>query len=71
MYRLTQASYSSGANFTYTYDAAGNRLTENDPGGAKTYTYDDADRLTAVNGIAYTWDNNPTPLCCGDFAATC
>jgi YD repeat-containing protein len=58
LYRLTQASYSSGANFTYTYDAAGNRLTENGPGGAKTYNYDAADRLTTVNGTAYTWDNN-------------
>jgi YD repeat-containing protein len=71
LYRLTQASYSTSQNFTYTYDAVGNRLTETGPGGAKTYTYDDADRLTAVNGIEYTWDNNPAPLRCGDFVATC
>jgi hypothetical protein len=31
-----------------------------------TYIYDAANRLTSVNGQAYTWDNNPTPLRYGD-----
>ena len=69
--RLTQASYSSGETYAYTYDSVGNRLSENGPEGLKTYTYDAADRLTAINSLAYTWDSNPAPLRCGDFAATC
>ncbi len=56
--RLTQASYSTGEVYEYTYDAAGNRLAENSPAGFKTYAYDDADRLTSVNSQAYTWDDN-------------
>jgi hypothetical protein len=35
------------------------------------YTYDTANRLTNAGGVSYTWDNNPTPLCCGDFAGIC
>jgi hypothetical protein len=34
------------------------------------YTYDAANRLTNAGGVNYTWDNNPTPLRYGDFAAT-
>jgi len=29
-----------------------------DPTGTHSYTYDEAGRLTAVDGQAYTWDNN-------------
>ncbi|HEU0291238.1 MAG TPA: RHS repeat-associated core domain-containing protein [Anaerolineales bacterium] len=48
--------------YHYTYDAVGNRETQqksvlgfvtND-----TYVYDDANRLTSVNGVTYAWDNN-------------
>jgi YD repeat-containing protein len=60
--RLTDASYSDGTYYTYTYDAVGNRKTQesyiaglltND-----TYTYDIANRLTNVNGIENIWDEN-------------
>jgi len=56
--RLTAADYSDGSYFHYSYDPVGNRLEETLPGGTNTYTYDQANRLTAVNGLAYTWDAN-------------
>ena len=65
LYRLKEANYSDGRYFRYTYDSVGNRLTETKcpliPCGTpitNTYTYDSANRLTFVNGTAYTWDNN-------------
>lgn len=58
LYRLTSADYSSGEFFHYTYDRVGNRLTQDTQAGMDTYAYDDANRLTSVNGIAYTWDAN-------------
>jgi len=56
LYRLTGADYSTGERYDYTYDAVGNRLTYSGPDGSHTYTYDAADRLTGVDGVAYTWD---------------
>jgi RHS repeat-associated protein len=67
LYRLTESEYSTGEKFTYTYDAAGNRLTQTAPGSQTTYAYDDADRLenlTQLNAAqaskvyAYQWDAN-------------
>jgi RHS repeat-associated protein len=60
LYRLTEADYSSGENFQYVYDAVGNRTsytatitsTQN-----TTYSYDAANRLVNVSGVAYTWDD--------------
>ena len=79
--RLTTFS-GDGQSVTYTYDATGNPANYGQ-GYSRTaqtstitstvataYTYDAANRLTSAGGIAYTWDNNPTPLRCGDFAAT-
>jgi RHS repeat-associated protein len=44
---------------SYTYDAVGNRLTEQINGGAAVnYVYDAANRLTSVGAQNYTWDNN-------------
>ncbi|HEU0291242.1 MAG TPA: RHS repeat-associated core domain-containing protein [Anaerolineales bacterium] len=60
--RLTESNYSNGDYYHYAYDAVGNRETQqksvlglvtND-----TYVYDDANRLTSLNGLSYTWDNN-------------
>jgi RHS repeat-associated protein len=57
--RLKTATYSDGTSFQYTYDAVGNRLTETTTGSTTiNYTYDNANRLTSVDGVAYTWDNN-------------
>ena len=58
LYRLTDADYSTGELYQYAYDAVGNRLSYNGPDGSKTYAYDAANRLTSVNGVVYTWDDN-------------
>jgi RHS repeat-associated protein len=63
LYRLTDAVYSNGFEFHYTYDAVGNRLTQTTcapsvPCGTTTYTYDAANRLISVDGVACTWDDN-------------
>ena len=65
LYRLTEASYSTGELFGYDYrcDAVGNRqtMTVTTPlSGTEvtTYTYDAANRLTSVGGVALTWDDN-------------
>ncbi len=55
---------------TYTYDAVGNRLTQNDNGALTNYTYDIANRLTNVNAQVYTWDNNGNLLNDGTSAYT-
>ena len=52
------ATYSSGQAYTYTYDAMGNRLSLTTHEDVVNYGYDAANRLTSVNGQAYTWDNN-------------
>jgi RHS repeat-associated protein len=63
LYRLTDAVYSNGFEFHYTYDPVGNRLTQTTcapgvPCSTTTYEYDPANRLIAVNGQAYKWDDN-------------
>ncbi len=69
--RLTSADYSwdgrpiYGVTYGYSYDAVGNRLsqTTHTKGmgmmSIPVYsTYDDANRLTSVDGVPYTYDNN-------------
>jgi YD repeat-containing protein len=59
--RLKQAAYSSGETVEYEYDAVGNRTAHTRTLSSQvvtTYTYDAANRLTAVNGVPYTWDAN-------------
>lgn len=68
LYRLTATDYSDGKYFHYTYDAVGNRLSQQTQTGNTTYVYDDANRLLTVNGVAYTWDNNGNLL--SDGAST-
>jgi RHS repeat-associated protein len=70
LYRLAGATYSSGEFFEYTYDAAGNRLSETTHLGTTTYTHDDANRLADVNGVTYTWDDNSNLLSDGVNAYT-
>ncbi len=60
--RLTEANYSTGDYYHYAYDEAGNRKTQvKSVGGltsTDTYDYDNANRLSSVNGVTYSWDNN-------------
>lgn len=51
-------SYTLGGTTTaITYDTQGNRLTGSAPGGAAaSYTWDQANRLTAVNGTSYAYN---------------
>jgi YD repeat-containing protein len=62
LYRLTEANYSTGESYHYTYDAVGNRKTQETLIGSvpltTNYVYDNANRLTSVDGVNYTWDNN-------------
>jgi hypothetical protein len=57
--------------FQYVCDTVGNRIAQTatiTSTVVTNYVYDAANRLASVNGQAYTWDDNPTPLRCGDFA---
>ncbi len=67
--RLTEANYSGGNTYAYTYDAVGNRTKQtimvNGQSSVVLYQYDSANRLTSVggdpstsSGQAYTWDAN-------------
>ena len=56
--RLISATYSTGEVYTYTYDAAGNRLEMGAAGEVTMYTHDAANRLTSVGGVGYTYDHN-------------
>ncbi|MBI5952480.1 MAG: hypothetical protein HY865_12555 [Chloroflexi bacterium] len=60
--RLTAADYSTGDFYAYTYDAVGNRLTQDSSvlglSSPVSYTYDIANRLATANGVAYTYDAN-------------
>ena len=58
LYRLTEANYSNGNYYHYAYDAVGNRLSQTTQLAVNSYQYDVANRLTSVDGVAYTWDNN-------------
>jgi len=59
---LTVANYSNDDYYHYTYDAVGNRKSEtayvNGVLTTTTYNYDQANRLTDVDGVTYTWDDN-------------
>jgi YD repeat-containing protein len=56
--RLTEANYSNGDYYHYTYDAVGNRLSQTTQSSVTSYLYDNANRLFDVNGVTYTWDDN-------------
>lgn len=58
LYRLTEADYSTGEYFWYTYDAVGNRMTQETHEDSNTYVYDDANKLIDVDGVDYSWDVN-------------
>ena len=46
----------SGTTTAITYDTQGNRLTGPAPGGTASYTWDQANRLTAANGTSYAYN---------------
>ena len=56
--RLVATDYSTGEFFHYSYDAVGNRLTQDTLAGTNVYDYDIANRLIEVDGVPYTWDDN-------------
>ncbi len=61
LYRLVEADYSTGELFEYVYDSVGNRTRYTETitsTNVITYAYDAANRLTNVDGVAYTWDDN-------------
>ena len=70
--RLASATYSTGGQFEYAYDAkqppaAGNRTAMTDTAGVHTYTYDAANRLTSADGVPYTWDARGNLVSDGTF----
>ncbi|HEY7466750.1 MAG TPA: hypothetical protein VIB47_08660 [Dehalococcoidia bacterium] len=52
LHRLTSVTYPGPQTDTYTYDAAGNRLTKN----ATSYTYGDAEQMLTAGGVSYGYD---------------
>ncbi|MCK5793082.1 MAG: hypothetical protein KAH12_00130, partial [Anaerolineales bacterium] len=72
LYRLTAADYDDddGTFFHFTYDAVGNRLTQDTLAGTNAYVYDIANRLTSMDGVNYTWDNNGNLLTDGTSVYT-
>lgn len=72
--RLTQANYSTGDYYHYTYDQVGNRLTQDQLAGSHhttdTYVYDTANRILSKNGVNFTWDNNGNLLSDGNYTYT-
>ena len=58
--RVKEANYSNGDYYHYTYDAVGNRLTQNKSIigllTTDTYVYDNANRIASANGVNYNYD---------------
>ncbi len=54
--RLVSANLDDAIDFTYTYDAVGNRLSETSPNGINQYIYDAANRITRRNEVEYAYD---------------
>jgi YD repeat-containing protein len=56
--RLTSASYSTGEQFGYAYDAVGNRLSQTSPQGTINYLYDAANQLGRQRKLARRWSKH-------------
>jgi RHS repeat-associated protein len=74
--RLTGVCYqmscpnSNDPYIRWTYDTVGNRLTETRPSGTTTYTYNDADELTAAGSTNYSYDQNGNQTAAGSRSFT-
>jgi RHS repeat-associated protein len=58
LYHLTNAVYSTGEIYAYTYDPVGNRKSQTALAQTTVYTYDAANRLTLAGTQVYTWSAN-------------
>ncbi|MGH2597261.1 MAG: DNRLRE domain-containing protein [Actinomycetota bacterium] len=54
--RLLEAKTGTTPDYKYTYDGAGNRLTQNVNGTVTNYTYNAANELTTAGSTTYTFD---------------
>jgi len=54
--RVTGVSYANGDTASYTYDAAGNRLSATVNGSTTAYHYNSGGQLTSVGSTPYTYD---------------
>jgi len=77
MDRLTGVCYQAGTCpggddpfIRWTYDPAGNRLTEQRPAGTTAYSYDGMDRLLLAGNTSYTYDRNGNQLLAGSRTLT-
>jgi YD repeat-containing protein len=55
LHRLTGVTYPGPQSVSYTYDAVGNRLTQN----STSYTYGDADQMLTVTGTMHAVTRSP------------
>jgi YD repeat-containing protein len=65
LYHLTNANYTTGETYSYTYDPVGNRKSQTALAQTTVYTYDAANRLTNAGPQAYTWSANSNLLSTG------
>jgi RHS repeat-associated protein len=56
-YQLTGATHPSAAAASYSYDAAGNRISTVD-GGTTAYTVNNMNQYTVVGGVGFSYDQN-------------
>ena len=54
----------------WTYDAVGNRVTEQRPTGTTSYSYNAADELTQAGSTTYSYDQNGNQTAAGDRTFT-
>ena len=67
IYRLLQATHPVPPTEQFTYDQAGNRLTDT---SGNSYFYNNANRLLNYNGVTFTYDANGNIISRGDSCGT-
>lgn len=68
--RVIAANYPEGKSYSYTYNAVGNRLTNNENGIAGTQTYNNDNQMTAKGSRTFTYDNQGNQITDGSKALT-